>query len=582
MGSSIDEREPRKLSSACDRASSLDFAQLAHWHRASEVVTIKLGQWDLVEELQRTAHSVVWLATNEQTEVAVKVLRVHQVEHEAYRRFADEVGLLARLGDFAGVLPLLDSAVPDAPTKDAPAWLAMPLATTIPDRLGEQASLEQVVEAIAACAATLARLADQGIHHRDIKPNNLFWREGEWLVGDFGIATWPEKQALTESRGKLGPAHFIAPEMIADPANAAAGPADAYSLAKTLWALALGDRYPPPGVLRRDQEATSLRKRLSHPRAFALEPILEYATQFEPEARPEMDVIARELSAWLDPPARTGVGFPTLDEIADVVNAITAPAEKAAEERESRDKQMTDLFLRLRDNGLYSLHAPFSRLGRVDVRDEGGFLLFGLHAGSGRKDAISIMSSSLSVIPHSNHSVSVSAEIAYEQFDDGSLQLTAGYYYPLPRQGLLERIWVESLSAVLGTQLAERAVDTLIAGLANNLTVAASKYSELLQQAEAERQSQRQPEFRSEGDNYTFATEPERPGGLVIYRKSDGSRDGYAIAWVGTPLLMIRADGDRLYVRTARSEGWITKSHKGSWTLSQSTDFWTEEDGEQA
>ncbi len=56
-------------------------------------------------------------------------------------------------------------------------------------------------------------------------------------------------------------------------------------------------------------------------------------------------------------------------------------------------------------------------------------------------------------------------------------------------------------------------------------------------------------------------------------RKEDGSRDGYAVAWPGSPLREIRADGDRLYVRTDVSQGWMTRNYNGQRSLSDAEPF---------
>jgi serine/threonine protein kinase len=101
-------------------------------------------------------------------------------------------------------------------------------------------------------ALTLAGLAAKGIGHRDLKPENLFRHEGRWVIGDFGLATYPGKEPITVGERRLGPLYFIAPEMLREPDVADAGPADVYSLAKTLWALASGQRYPPEGQIRVD------------------------------------------------------------------------------------------------------------------------------------------------------------------------------------------------------------------------------------------------------------------------------------------------------------------------------------------
>ena len=528
----------------------------------------RFSGWRILGKIADTRHSVIWEAEGDDgRRAAIKELRDRKPAREPYLRFKDEVELHARLGPRSGVLPVLQAHVPDKPTAENPAWFAMPVADTFPDALGDLATFDDVVHALASCATTLASLHDAGIFHRDLKPSNLFMVEREPLVGDFGIATWPEKQALTEAGDKLGPAHFIAPEMIRDPAAAEPGPADVFSLAKTLWTLAVGEHFPPPGQLRIDQKVTSLRENVRHARAALLEPILEQATAFDPERRPTMEVFAAELEAWLAPPIAGGV-VGDLDELVARAQAITDPSERAENERLWRDKQMMDLFERLRQNGLYALWAPMEKLGRP-FEGETSLLLHGLGGGSGRADAVETMQLSLTLAPHGRHNATITADIAYELFDDGLVYLLAGYYFPAG-EGLTEVLWVDNRRVPLGTQLAERGADELAAGLVEHFDAAAAKFVELLEAAEAKAQQQRQPALEAIGDNYIFLTEPHRAGHLEIRRKADGSRDGYAAAWDGTPLSEIRAEGDRLYVRTDRNEGWITKNFKGSWAMSDS------------
>jgi len=186
----------------------------------------RFGKFTVVSPIAATAHSRVWEATDPGgNRVAVKKLRTHRLEAQPYRRFRDEVAFHTS-GPHPGVLPLLEAHVPATPSGEDPAWLAMPIAETVRIALGTSPSLDEVVDALRVYAATLARLAEAGVHHRDLKPDNLFHREGDWVVGDFGLVTWPGKQALTEPGQRLGPAHFVAPEMVEHPARADPGPAD--------------------------------------------------------------------------------------------------------------------------------------------------------------------------------------------------------------------------------------------------------------------------------------------------------------------------------------------------------------------
>jgi hypothetical protein len=273
-------------------------------------------------------------------------LKTRRIDKEPYLRFRDEV-LFHRGGPHPGVLPVIRAEVPETPSAEQPAWLAMPIAQTVREALGDAPTLDEVVGALRAYAATLAALADQRVHHRDLKPDNLFRLDGEWVVGDFGLVTWPGKSAATEPGQKLGPANFVAPEMVQDATQADAGPADVWSLAKVLWVLATGQNYPPPGQLRIDVDATRLRSFTAHPRAAGLEGILEQATALDPMARPSMRYFALELDAWLNPHTRND-GPPSVDELAKRISAISAPAVAAEHERADLDRAAAAISDRLR------------------------------------------------------------------------------------------------------------------------------------------------------------------------------------------------------------------------------------------
>ncbi len=117
--------------------------------------------------------------------------------------------------------------------------------------------LEEVVRAMAAVARTLSALkGSHGLAHRDVKPGNLYWLDGRWLVGDFGLVAVPDVEELTKSDRPMGPVHFTAYEMIVNPAHADPFPADVFSLAKTLWVLAVDQRFPPAGTSQPTPVAT--------------------------------------------------------------------------------------------------------------------------------------------------------------------------------------------------------------------------------------------------------------------------------------------------------------------------------------
>jgi hypothetical protein len=256
---------------------------------------MKLGPWTLVSKLGSGGNGQVWLATrSDGATAALKVLA--RVGGDRWQRFSDEVEVMRQLGDEPGVLPLIDAHIPAAGSR-AKAWLATPRATPAAEALAD-ASLAEVVDAAREYAGTLARLATRGIHHRDIKPDNLFALDGAWVLGDFGLAAYPGKEPLTTNARKLGPLYFIAPEMLRVPDSADAERADVYSLAKTLWVLAAGQRYPPEGQIRVDAAAYDLSQWVSGDGVLALGLILEQATSIRPDDRFTLAEFAEQLERW--------------------------------------------------------------------------------------------------------------------------------------------------------------------------------------------------------------------------------------------------------------------------------------------
>src|SRR2546422_5276397 len=128
--------------------------------------------WLLEEFLGRGGNAEVWLASRGDTEhVALKILNQSNPRSEPYRRFRDEVSVLQRIGDHHGVLPLIDALIPDRPTNSRPAWLAMPRAEPLKERLGEEGDIRQIVSAIQSIAGTLTDLERaHAVYHRDLKP----------------------------------------------------------------------------------------------------------------------------------------------------------------------------------------------------------------------------------------------------------------------------------------------------------------------------------------------------------------------------------------------------------------------------
>lgn len=222
----------------------------------------------------------------------------------------------------AGVLPLVDAEMPDASRKPVAGWLVTPVAEVSYEAL-EGLELREVVRAVQEVAATLAELhADPGKAHRDLKPSNLFRWDEQWVLGDFGLVTGDESEALTAPGRIVGPINFVAFEVMIDPTTADPFRADVFSLAKTLWVLATAQRWPPGGQQRVGDLPISQYRQ--HPRSDLLDSLIDRATSLHPEDRPSMAEFAEELRAWLDMDEEVAEGF-SLGDYGAELRAQAAP-----------------------------------------------------------------------------------------------------------------------------------------------------------------------------------------------------------------------------------------------------------------
>ncbi len=228
---------------------------------------------------------------------ALKVL--HRTSPRDYERFQREVEICQGLDpEEYAILPVLDSHLPASPSGSDLARFAMPLASPLMPALSG-ASLDEKVSAVREATRTLAGLlADHGLHHRDVKPENLYRWEGRTVVGDFGLATRPEDPALT-THGPVGPFHHMPSEVLVGDEDPDWERADVYCLANTLWRLAVEKLYPPRGQIRATEDDSLGTLLPSEPYAGRLAGLIESATSRSPASRPTLHQFADQLDDWL-------------------------------------------------------------------------------------------------------------------------------------------------------------------------------------------------------------------------------------------------------------------------------------------
>ncbi len=342
--------------------------------------------FELIRKLGGGGNADVWEARHgEFGVVALKILRSRKVQSEPYARFRQETQTLQQLGRRPGVVPVLDSYVPETLAADRRAWFAMPIAVRLDEAL-EGASLEDVVSAVAAIAGVLASLAEeQDIYHRDLKPSNLYMHEDGPAVGDFGLAAVPDADDLTRSDRAFGPANFVPYEVIMNPVTAEPGPADVYALAKSLWVLASGQRWAPLGEQNAGRDGVSLRSYIAHRNLQQLDDLIERCTLHAPQDRPTMRDFAADLSAWTERAAQSSSEF-DLASYAERLKEVAAPRlDEVARRRslEQRGAELSDLLAQR----MAPIEHAISRIYEIadcDTYDEGVYntLRYREHLGS--------------------------------------------------------------------------------------------------------------------------------------------------------------------------------------------------------
>ncbi|SDC49226.1 serine/threonine-protein kinase [Paraburkholderia lycopersici] len=307
----------------------------------------EVGGWQLQERLGRGGNGEVYKAVKGDRVAAIKILHSGRWDDVRRARFRDEIDAMQRCQEF-GCIPVIEFDVPAAGVPGQ-AWFAMDLAEPLVDALGDNPSLVDVVSCVRDIARVLVSIHARGIAHRDIKPDNLFRYKGRWTVGDFGLADFDGKLAKTREGEKIGPVFYIAPEMLNEAVSADGEPADCYSLAKTLWVLITGQKFPLPGPLLRNIDALKASTYHSDERAPLLDAVLESATRHTASARPTMEEFAQELDTWLMPTGPASNDGLDLSDFAAVFSVAKYQMEVEQMERNAEAARVNETGERIRE-----------------------------------------------------------------------------------------------------------------------------------------------------------------------------------------------------------------------------------------
>ncbi len=381
-----------------------------------------------------------------------------------------------RVGQHPGILPMYEYSLPETPKQHRnPSWLVMPEATRIRTQLGESPPLEMVVLAVANLAETLAWLAQQGIFHRDIKPDNLYWYEGSWVLGDLGLVTFPGKAQLTTEGSLPAPANLVAPELLeGDLDGITYGPVDVYLIAKTLWMLATGRSWAPPGPQHVGVPGEVMESRVVHPRIRTLDNLVQRATDNDPTKRPSMKQFAAELRQWLLP-------LPDVPKLADLsslvaqTRSLIAPLNRDTELRQQWNSQARALIRKfnerlkpfLADVRNQDLHIETDEF-RTQIFSERDLKMVGMR---GHRFTSSVAGTQHAARIRSNdpkYQVVCGAEAAI--FQGGVINLLAGLY--IQAGAVAGLYWWARRAFQLGSPPEDLAISEMVRELAENFPAA--------------------------------------------------------------------------------------------------------------
>jgi serine/threonine protein kinase len=213
--------------------------------RFDAITTALKDHYDIKEQLGRGGMAGVYAAVRvaDGEMVAVKVLRPEFAVSVGAERFHREIKFLQTL-DHPNILPLLTS-------EQIGGFLlyVMPFAQggSLSMMLRERAylPLDESLDVTRDVAAALDYAHEQNIIHRDIKPGNILFRDGEALLCDFGVA-----RAIVEAGGEhlsssgliIGTPSYMSPEQ-ASGKSQLDGRSDVYSLGCVVYEMLVGE--PP-------------------------------------------------------------------------------------------------------------------------------------------------------------------------------------------------------------------------------------------------------------------------------------------------------------------------------------------------
>jgi serine/threonine-protein kinase len=257
----------------------------------------KIGKYTLGKQLGHGAFGDVFLASWKEGNVAIKILDAAAArDEEAVARFKREAETAQRL-EHPNVVRVID--VGSARGRH---YIVMEVVRggSLRELLDAGADPQSVLHVLAETASALAHAHDQGIVHRDVKPENvLLTRSRHAKVADFGLARAVDQKSMTTDGRLMGTALYMSPEQCKG--ARATGASDVYALGVLIYEAVTGAR-PFDGdqaialiYQHAEVEPRTPRARPPYPPSLGGHPRPWHAK--DPRDRPTMKEVAARLAA---------------------------------------------------------------------------------------------------------------------------------------------------------------------------------------------------------------------------------------------------------------------------------------------
>jgi eukaryotic-like serine/threonine-protein kinase len=216
---------------------------------SASLVAALAGRYTIERELGRGGMATVYLAeeTKHGRKVAIKVLQPGLAASLGAERFLREIGIAARLSH-PHIVPLIDSG-----EAGGLLYYVQPHVPggSLRERLDREKRLpvKDALRIVQEVGAGLDYAHRNGFVHRDVKPENILFADGQAVLADFGVAralgapgTVAATDVVTDAGIAVGTPEYMSPEQASGESNLG-NPSDVYSLACVVYEMLAGE--PP-------------------------------------------------------------------------------------------------------------------------------------------------------------------------------------------------------------------------------------------------------------------------------------------------------------------------------------------------